>query len=68
MTRQSMTLLLRRKQVCQALNISASTLDRIHRNPKANFPAAVYSGNKILGWMLEDLKVWLEKQKGNRYE
>ena len=61
---QPILLLLRRQQVCKALNISTSTLDRLRRNPKANFPSAVYTGNKILGWKVKDLNNWLESQTG----
>ncbi|HHF3033337.1 TPA: helix-turn-helix transcriptional regulator [Vibrio diabolicus] len=63
MSQQQLTpLLLRRKQVCQVLNISPSTLDRLRRDPKVNFPNGVYTGNKILGWRINDIHNWLNNQ------
>jgi predicted DNA-binding transcriptional regulator AlpA len=62
MNQQPIPLLLRRQQVCKALNISPSTLDRLRRNPKANFPPGVYTGNKILGWKVKDITNWLDNQ------
>ncbi|MEZ8675929.1 helix-turn-helix transcriptional regulator [Vibrio cyclitrophicus] len=63
MNQQQLTpLLLRRKQVCQALNISPSTLDRLRQNPNARFPSGIYTGNKILGWRLKDIHNWLNNQ------
>ncbi|MPW31254.1 AlpA family phage regulatory protein [Agarivorans sp. B2Z047] len=55
-------LLLRRQQVCQALNISPATLDRLRNNPKAGFPNGIYTGNKILGWKVKDIHNWLDSQ------
>ncbi len=55
-------LLLRKRQVCQILNISTATLDRLRRNTEANFPSGVYTGNKILGWKLKDITNWLDNQ------
>ncbi|WP_428813287.1 helix-turn-helix transcriptional regulator [Vibrio makurazakiensis] len=63
MNQQQLTpLLLRRKQVCQALNISPSTLDRLRHNPNVRFPSGIYTGNKILGWRTKDINDWLDKQ------
>lgn len=48
------------RQICIELSISTSTLERLSRNPRSQFPPWVYLGNRrfLARHVLEGWKTW----------